>query len=132
MEPGEKNLNTYRILFLIKGILDLLLTLAGLLYIVIGSIVGEAIRNDPFQNAEELPFDPSSIFTTVGIILIVISLLTGIPALIATAKIQRRESRSFIIVAAALNCLTGVLGIILCIFTVLELQKPHVREVFKS
>lgn len=132
MEPGEKNLNTYRILFLIKGIFDLLISLIGLLYIVIGSFVGDAMRNDPFYNDANMPFDPSSLFVTVGVILIVISLVTGIPALIATSKIQKRENRSFIIVAASLNCLTGILGILLCIFTVLELQKPQVKEVFKS
>ena len=132
MHPGEKNLNTYRILFLIKGILDLLLVLIGIIYIAMGSVMSNAIAYDMASRGQHMPFDPGSLFTTVGFVLVALALITGIPALIASNKLQRREGRTFIIVAAAVNCLTGILGILLCIFTIIELQKPDVKEVLKD
>lgn len=128
--PGEKNLNTYRILFLIKGILDLLLVLVGVIYASLGTFMSEVMRQDALQYGREMPMDPSVIFVTAGIIITIIALLTGIPALMASARLNQKRGRTFIIVAAAINCLTGVLGIILCIFTVMELSKPQVKELF--
>jgi len=130
--PGEKNLNTYKILFLIKGIFDLLIALIGIIYIVIGSISSDAFEYTSEVNNEVMPVNPGTIFFVAGIVLILIALITGVPALMASSKLGRKEGRTFIIVAAAINCITGVLGILLCIFTVLELQKPEVREVFDA
>lgn len=132
MQEGEKNLNTYRILFLIKGIFDLLIILFGVLYMVLGQVVGGVIEDDMLRHGDPMPFNPASLFVVFGVVMAVIGLITGIPALMASSKLSRRENRSFIIVAAALNCITGILGILLCIFTILELQKPAVKEVFKS
>jgi len=130
--PGEKNLNTYKILFMIKGIFDLLIALIGLIYIAIGAVAGSAIEEAAYRSGDDLPFNPGSIFLIFGIIMIVIALITGVPALMASSRIQQRRGRSFIIIAAAINCITGVLGIVLCIFTVIELQKPEVRELFDA
>lgn len=132
MHPGEKNLNTFRILFLIKGILDLLLIFVGLIYVMVGSFAGQVIEHDMARTGQHMPVNPGSFFMVIGVVLISLALITGIPALMASAKFQRREGRTFIIVAAALNCLTGILGIILCIFTVLELQKPEVKEILND
>lgn len=127
--PGEKNLNTFRILFLIKGILDLLISFIALIYILLGSLAMEAIERSP-DPTRDMPFNPGTLFVVVGIVLLVIAVGTGIPALMASARFQQKRGRTFIIVASAINCLTGILGIILCIFTIIELQKPEVREVF--
>ncbi|GAB5418544.1 MAG: hypothetical protein Crog4KO_03010 [Crocinitomicaceae bacterium] len=128
--PGEKNLNTYRILFLIKGIFDLLIIIIGAIYALLGSVMSEQMQRDAMRTGQELPFDPSTFFTIIGIVLVLIAIITGVPALMASARFKQKRGRTFIIVAAGINCLTGILGIILCIFTVMELSKPAVKEVF--
>ena len=130
--PGEKNLNTYKILFLIKGILDLLISLIGLIYIAIGSFASSAFEEAAYRSGEEIPFNPANLFVIFGVVMLIIALGTGIPALMASSRFQQRRGRTFIIVAAAINCITGILGILLCIFTVIELQKPEVRELFDA
>ncbi|XOV68157.1 MAG: hypothetical protein ACFHU9_03085 [Fluviicola sp.] len=128
--PGEKNLNTYRILFLIKGILDLCIAFIGFIYIGIGSMAGRFFDRLSYETGEDIPVNPGIFFVIVGVILILLALFTGIPALIASKRFSQKRGRTFIIIAAAINCLTGLLGILLCIFTVLELQKPAVKEIF--
>ena len=130
MHPGEKNMNTFRILFLIKGILDLLIGLIGLLYLSIGAFAGDLFQESAQRTGESLPFNTTVIFVFVGIVLLVLALITGIPALMASSRFKKRSGRTFIIVAAAFNCLTGILGILLCIFTIIELQKPDVKSLF--
>lgn len=130
MHPGEKNLNTFRILFLIKGILDLLICLIGIFYMAIGGFAGAAFEEASRQTGESVPFNPGVLFVVIGLIILLFGVALGVPALIASKRISERRSRTFIIVAAAINCLSGVLGILLCIFTIIELQKPEVRELF--
>lgn len=128
--PGEKNLNTFKILFLVKGIFDMLIILGGILYITIGQVMGEVIREDINSSGGHMPFNPAIFFTIIGIILMVIGLATGILAFMASARFGQKRGRTLIIVAAAVNCLTGILGIALCVFSIIEVQKPAVKELF--
>lgn len=132
IHPGEKNLNTFKILFLIKGIFDFLIALLGIIYIAIGALAGSAFEEAAYRNGETMPFNPGNIFLIIGIIMVVFALITGIPAIMASSRIQQKRGRTFIIIAAAINCLTGILGILLCVFTIIELQKPDVRELFEA
>jgi hypothetical protein len=96
------------------------------------SFIFDAMRNDALRHRQELPFDPSSFFMTIGVVITIIAVLTGIPAIMASTRLNQKRGRTFIIVAAGINCLTGILGILLCIFTVIELNKPDVKEVFAA
>ncbi len=128
--PGEKNLSTFRILFLIKGILDLLIAFLGLIYISIGAFAGSVFFEASTRSGDNVPFNLGNLFIIIGVAMLGIALITGIPALMASARFKQKRGRTLIIVAAAINCLTGVLGVVLCIFTILEVQKPEVRELF--
>lgn len=130
--PGEQNLNTFRILFLIKGILALLIVFLGIFYASLGSFVSGIAREEALQKGEQVPFDPAYIFIIIGGIITLLGLATSISALMASQRLNQKRGRTFIIVAAAINCLTGVLGVILCVFTIIELQKPEVKEVFEA
>ena len=130
--PGEQNLNTFRILFLIKGILALLIVFLGIFYASLGSFVSGIAREEALQKGEQVPFDPAYIFIIIGGIISLLGLATSISALMASQRLNQKRGRTFIIVAAAINCLTGVLGVILCVFTIIELQKPEVKEVFEA
>ncbi|PWL24673.1 MAG: hypothetical protein DCO96_12770 [Fluviicola sp. XM-24bin1] len=130
--PGEKNLNTFRILFLIKGILDFLIAFIGLIYIAVGAVVGDAIADEAARNGDYMPFNPGNMFLIFGVVMVALALITGVPAIMASQRFNQKRGRTLIIVAAAINCITGVLGIVLCIFTIIEVQKQEVREVFDA
>lgn len=132
MNRGTKNLNTYRILYLIKGILNLVGILIFLFYAMIGAFTSSLIKKvshtDPTMG--DIPVDPGQIFITIGIVGMIICAIVGTMLLLATKHWRNRTNRKFITIAAGINCLTGLLGILLCIFTVVELGKPEVKAVF--
>lgn len=130
MSTQGHNLNTFKILFLIKGILAYLLIFVGLIYIAMGNFMAEQIQRDLARTGQEMVIDPTAFFTMIGVIMIIFGAVLGTLAIIASRKIAQQKSRTFIIVAAAVNCLSGILGILLCIFAVIELQKPAVKELF--
>jgi hypothetical protein len=129
MQPGN-NLNVFRILFLIKGILTLVFSLFFVAYAAFGTV---------FMNMEEFShhgispdFNPGYIFMIFGAIGFIICIVMGILQLMASKYIKELRKRDFIMVVAILGCLTGILGILLGIFTIIELQKPNVRALFEK
>lgn len=58
------NLNTFRILFLVKGVLTLCLSLFFIIYASIGYIIGAVIENN--ETNTQLPFNFGWIFIIIG------------------------------------------------------------------
>ena len=125
MDTEDHNLGIYRILFIIKGILTLLFGLLPILYIILGIFV--------FQKGD-ISFENSQIGGTflviIGTIAFFFLALLGILTLLTAKYLGEKRNYDFIFVMAIINCLTGILGIILGIFTILELNKPHVKRLF--
>jgi hypothetical protein len=125
MNTEDHNLGIYRILYIIKGVITMLFSLLPLTYIIIASFV--------FNNAE-LPEGEAQLGTmvmmTLGIIVFLFLLALGILTLLTAKYLGEKRNYDFIFVMAIVNCLTGILGIILGIFSVLELNKPHVKRLF--
>ena len=114
METQTNNLNTYRILYIIKGIFNLL---------------GAVFFIEVNQNAE-MPFDMSTFFGIICGIGFVMSLIFGIVTLLGAKYIGEARNYTFVLIVAILNCLTGILGILLGIFSIIEINKPHVKALF--
>ncbi len=128
MEKLPNNLSTFRILFLVKGIITLLFSVFPLFYIAIGGFLG---------NVDELNFGPDAppfniglIFIIFGIFFFVLVVTMGILNILASNFLKEVKNYNFIFVMAVLNCFTGILGILLGVFTIIELNKPHVKELF--
>lgn len=123
------NLNTFRILFIVKGIMNLL----GALFFIGYAFLGTFFMNLADTNAdlEEMPFDPSILFMIIGTVGFMIALAFAIVTLLAAKYIGEKRNYTFVFVASILNCLTGVLGILLGVFAIIELNKPHVKQLFK-
>lgn len=121
------NLNTFRTLFIVKGILNLLFSLFFLVYGAFGLFFMniDTINNDP-----SLDFNPGIIFVIIGGIGLLFAVAFGIVTLLAAKYLKEISNYNFIFVVAILNCLTGVLGILLGVFTIIELQKPDVKALF--
>jgi len=126
MEVQTNNLNTFRVLYIVKGILTLLASLFFIGYSFIGVFI------DNLKDTQDLEFNPSIIFFVIGIVGFVITIVFGILTLMAAKYINERRKFNFIFVVAILNCLTGILGILLGVFTLVELNKPHIKALFDN
>lgn len=124
---STNNLNTFHILYLIKGILTLFFSLFFIAYAAFGGFMGQMIEADTHNT---LPFNPALIFMIVGIIGFVLCLITGVLTLFAAKFIKEQKNYTFVFVIAILNCLSGMLGIILGVFTIVELNKPEIKALF--
>ncbi|WBL24129.1 hypothetical protein [Zunongwangia sp. HGR-M22] len=123
--PG-RNLETYRILFIIKAVLNLAFTLFGLIYIIIGFVIPSQAMPDHFFNLFNV------VFFIAGGVFILLSIILAVITFLAAKYLKERKNWSFIVAVSVVNCLTGVLGIVLGILTIIELQKPEVRAIFDT
>lgn len=130
MENLTHNLSIFKILFLIKGILTLLMALCFIAYALFGGYIVNIA--DVTGGYEPMSFNPAIIFFIVGGVGFVIATVMGILTLLASKYINEVRNYNFIFVIAILNCLTGILGILLGVFTIIELNKPHVKALFNK
>ncbi|PTX43518.1 hypothetical protein C8P64_2046 [Christiangramia gaetbulicola] len=125
MQPEEHNLRIFKILYIIKGILILAFSLIPLFYIFLGVYIFNE-NNTPQENSQL----GGAIVMFIGIALFLFFLAMGILTLLAAKYLGEQRNYDFIFVIAIINCLTGILGIILGIFTILELNKAQVKRLF--
>lgn len=125
----DKNFNLLKILYYIKAGLILFLVLFFAIYAFIGAFLQEEMANDM---PPDMPFNFADLFIIIGVIGIVLCLIAGILNIMAASYLKQRKNYTFIIVVAALNCLGGLLGMALGVFTILELSKPEVKALFKQ
>ncbi|MEJ1222229.1 hypothetical protein [Sediminicola sp. 1XM1-17] len=128
MERTNNNLNTFSILYLVKGILTLSISLFFVFYVFIGFVIGNS--DDWRYETDSLPINPAIIIIAIGAIGVIISIIMGILTLMASKYLRDTKNYNFIFVMAVINCLTGILGILLGIFTIIELMKPDVKQLF--
>ena len=125
------NLNTFKILYIIKGVLAVMASFIFLIYASMGSLIGKAVERDMhFRN--EMPFNPADLFVLIGTIGLIMFLTMAILAFVAAKKLNDGRGSGLITVAAIVNCFSGILGIVLCIFTLIELAKPNVKAIFNG
>ena len=125
METTSNNLDTFRLLFIIKGVLTLLFSIFPIFYIFLGSFI--FFQEGNMDNSPEIA---GTFMVVIGIVIFLILLVAGILSIMAGSYIGSRKNYTFILVVAILNCFTGILGILLGIFTIIELSKPHVKQIF--
>lgn len=125
MTNETNNLGVFKILYIIKGIIILAFCLLPLFFMVIG--VSQLQEH-------ELPGEDTSIggiiLISIGCLLFLFLMIIGILTLLMAKFISEKRNYDFILVIAIINCLTGILGIILGIFMILELNKPEVKRLF--
>lgn len=128
MSIENNNLDTYRILFLVYAILNFVALILPMFYIFMGATVGSVFS----QVDDKIPFNPGLIFVFIGGFIFLIILAFGILNLKVSQFLKERSHFQFIFVMSIVNCLTGVLGIALGVLTIIELNKPEVKALFKK
>lgn len=126
----SNNLNLFKTLFLVKGILTLCFSLFFVAYAFFGSFIGHAIES--INHNDPIPFSIGTFFIVIGSFGFFITVTMGILTLLASKYLKEVKNYNFIFVISILNCLTGILGILLGVFTIIELNKPHVKELFNK
>jgi NADH:ubiquinone oxidoreductase subunit 6 (subunit J) len=121
------NLSTFATLHLVKGILTILFSLIFLLYMFLGT----AMTFGSMNHDQDMPFHPGNIFIIIGAVGFVITLSIGVLTLLAGKYIKERRNFNFIFAISIINCITGILGVLLGVFTILDLNKPHVKAQFE-
>ncbi len=120
---ANNNLHTFKILFIVKGILNLIFCLFPLLYIVLGGFLFANETDEQSQMA-------GMIFIGLGLFILFLGLVFGTLTILAGKYLGELKNYDFIFVMAIVNCLTGILGILLGVFTIIELTKPEVKRLF--
>lgn len=125
MNSDDHNLGIFRILFIIKGIITLIFAVLPILYIFFGMFLLE--RNHmPDEDAHFVAY----FIMCIGIFVFLILLVLGILTLLTAKYLGEKRNYDFIFIMSVISCITGIFGIILGIFTILELNKPHVKRLF--
>lgn len=127
MENQKNNLDTFKTLHMVHGILALATSILPLIYVGLGTwfTLGE------FPGANEAPPAEFGVLMIIfGLVFFLLILTFGILQLYAAKFIGQRKNYNFVFVMAVVTCLTGMLGLILGIFSIIELNKPHVKELF--
>lgn len=123
----KNNLSTFKILFIVKGVLNLAVALFFILYMFLGVFF---VNNDAIANDPSLEFNPGILLIIIGGIGTLLAIIFGILTILAGRYLTEHKNYTFILVIAILNCLSGILGILLGVFTIIELSKPEVKVLF--
>ena len=123
----NNNLHTFRILFLVYGILTLAFSLFFLVYAGFGFFIQDIVEEG---SNNDLPFNPFKIIVIIGAIGFSFAVITGILTIVASNYIKALKNYNFVFAMAIVNCLTGILGILLGVFTLIELSKPETKALF--
>lgn len=130
MADKKNNLELFSVLHIVKGILTILMSFIFLAYAGMGIFFGEIMEQQDPAAMNEMPFNPGSIFMVFGGAGFLFFLALGIVTLMAAGKLKKRKGRNFIFAISIMNCLTGILGILLGVFTIIEINKKEVKDLF--
>lgn len=131
----KNNLETFKVLYIIKGCL-----LAISSFFIIGFLLMSSFflstqgeYNFEMYSQGELPFDPFSILkfiASIGILVVVLMIVYVVCHFLTAHFLKKKKNYYFIFVMAILSFFTGILGVLLGIFTIIEITKPEVKALF--
>ncbi len=127
----NNNLDTLKILFIIKGIINLLSTLFVIVMILgLGAFLTADIPANYETRPNELPFNPITIISSLGIFAVIVSIAYTVVTFLAAKYIGERKNHTFIVIVSVLNMFSGILGIGLGVFALIELHNDNVKPLF--
>lgn len=127
MDQDEKNLDLLALFHFILGPLTALGSLVFLIHVFVGiSMLKGTLESGPNPPPEGFGW----LFVIMGLLAIILGWTLGILMIIAGRKLKRRESRTFCIVIAAIECILTPLGTVLGVFTLITLTKASVIQLF--
>lgn len=122
----KRHLSTLSILHYVYGAIICLVGLSMLGLVFVGLWLNSPWMQEQMVDGPQ-PF-VGTILSGLGLVLLVVVETLGILNLVSARMIDRRKSRTFSQVVAALNCLSIPFGLALGIFTFVALADPEVSR----
>lgn len=122
----KRHLSTLSILHYVYGTIICLVGLSMLGLVFVGLWLNSPWMQEQMVDGPQ-PF-VGTILSGLGLVLLVVVETLGILNLVSARMIDRRKSRTFSQVVAALNCLSIPFGLALGIFTFVALADPEVSR----
>jgi len=98
---------------------------------IIHLVVGIAILGSGLNGGDAAPRVVGILFVIISAIIIIAGWAFAVLILIAGSRLKQRTSYNFCLVIAFLECLIVPLGTVLGIFTILNLTKDPVKDLFE-
>ncbi len=124
----SNNLDTIAIFHYVWGGLKLFASLFVLIYVFLGIfMIGEGVATGD----SELQI-MGGVFIAGSILGFVIVIAFGIMSILCGKYLKEKKNRMFCMVISALACTNAPIGTILGIFTIIEIEKPEVKQLFEK
>lgn len=122
----KNNLETFRILHLVTAVLYVLGAIFMMtFFLFFFNIFGKMAGHQPEVPAEMFSMF-NGIFIVIGLSILIIAILNFL-----TAKyLKEGKNKTFIIITSVINCFSGILGILLGVFTIIEVNKDYAMQLF--
>jgi hypothetical protein len=130
MAQDEQHLRILSIMHYVYAGLLALLSLVGLIYVFAGGVF--LVAPSPPRGQPPPPAALAWMFIAIGGAITIFGWI--IAALIGFAgwSLGQQKRWLFCLVIACVDCVTGVLGIVLGVFTIIVLVRPSVKEMFQA
>ncbi len=122
----ENTLDVLGNLHYVMGVLTAILACFPLIHFV----VGIAILGSGINGGDTAPKVVGILFVVFSAIIILAGWTLAVLILITGSRLKQRRSYNFCLVIAFLECLIVPLGTVLGVFTILNLTKDSVKELF--
>lgn len=125
----KNNLSTLSILHYVYGGFACFI---GVVVLVILLTMGQLFQSDWFADSAGEPSPPfvGILFGVIGWVVFTLLVAKGLANIISGNLLARARGRAFSQVVAAVDCLNIPFGITLGIFTIIELQRPEVKQLY--
>jgi hypothetical protein len=129
----EEHLKLLSLGYMVSGGFAALFSLFGLLYLVVGVIMGLAISQAPSaagKAGEAPPAFLGWIFGAIGLVIFLLMIGIALAKFWVALSIRRRKSRTFCMVIAGISCLEFPYGTLLGVLSFIVLGRSSVARLF--
>lgn len=124
----NNNLDTIAIFHFISGGLKIFASLFVLIYVLMGA--GMLVAGGHSGGAEMQI--TGGVILIFGLFAFLMVIALGILSILCGKYLRERRNRIFCMVMAGFACMNAPLGTVLGIFTILEIEKPEVKQLFEE
>lgn len=128
MTQAARTLDQLSVFYYVLAGVSAFFALFPIFHVVIGFMMMFA----PHRSNEPSPAIIGGMFVGIGMTIILMGFAYAAFLVVAGRNLKRRTRPTLVTVAAALSCMNMPLGTALGIYTLIELNKPEVRNLFKE
>lgn len=108
------------------------ITLFASLFVLIYVLVGAGLLFSGMGSGELAEQFTGGVFMLFGLFGFLLVVAIGIMSILCGKYLKERRNRMFCLVISALSCANAPLGLLLGIFTIMEIEKPEIKKEFED